>query len=283
MVNKIIEKPLNLKDDIIFKVFFSRKGNEEFLIDFLKALLKIDIKEIKIQEEVNLEKLSKKEKGGRLDLQAKLDNGIIVNIEMQIKNNHDIEERTTYYSSKVISRETKRGIKYKDIKQVIMINILDYEMLGFDEYISETAVVLDKHREYEVLKGIKWYFIELPKFRKQNPDMNEKINQWLAFIDDYDRRLVEMAEEKNETLKKARLQISYLTGDEEAKRMQWLEEKWEMDRASEIWYERNEARKEAREEIRKEVAKEMKKKGIAIETICEVTKLTKEEIEKIEN
>lgn len=194
---------------------------------------------------------------------------------MQIKNNHDIEERTTYYSSKVISRETKRGIKYKDIKQVIMINILDYEMLGFDEYISETAVVLDKHREYEVLKGIKWYFIELPKFRKQNPDMNEKINQWLAFIDDYDRRLVEMAEEKNETLKKARLQISYLTGDEEAKRMQWLEEKWEMDRASEIWYERNEARKE--------VAKEMKKKGIAIETICEVTKLTKEEIEKIEN
>ena len=218
---------------------------------------------------------SKKEKGGRLDLQAKLDNGIIVNIEMQIKNNHDIEERTTYYSSKVISRETKRGIKYKDIKQVIMINILDYEMLGFDEYISETAVVLDKHREYEVLKGIKWYFIELPKFRKQNPDMNEKINQWLAFIDDYDRRLVEMAEEKNETLKKARLQISYLTGDEEAKRMQWLEEKWEMDRASEIWYERNEARKE--------VAKEMKKKGIAIETICEVTKLTKEEIEKIEN
>lgn len=283
MVNKIIEKPLNLKDDIIFKVFFSRKGNEEFLIDFLKALLKIDIKEIKIQEEVNLEKLSKKEKGGRLDLQAKLDNGIIVNIEMQIKNNHDIEERTTYYSSKVISRETKRGIKYKDIKQVIMINILDYEMLGFDEYISETAVVLDKHREYEVLKGIKWYFIELPKFRKQNPDMNEKINQWLAFIDDYDRRLVEMAEEKNETLKKARLQISYLTGDEEAKRMQWLEEKWEMDRASEIWYERNEARKEAREEIRKEVAKEMKKKGIAIETICEVTKLTKGEIEKIEN
>lgn len=47
-----------------------------------------------------------------------------------------------------------------------MINILDYEMLGFDEYISKTVIVLDKHREYEVLKGIKWYFIELPKFRK---------------------------------------------------------------------------------------------------------------------
>ena len=266
-------KILNLKDDIIFKVFFSRKGNEEFLIDFLKALLKIDIKEIKIQEEVNLEKLSKKEKGGRLDLQARLDNGTIVNIEMQLRNEHNIEERTTYYSSKVISRETQRGTNYKDIKQVIMINILDYEMLGFDEYISETAVVLDKHREYEVLKGIKWYFIELPKFRKQHPDMNEKINQWLAFIDDYDRGLIKMAEEKNETLKKARLQISYLTGDEEVKRMQWLEEKWEMDRASEVAY--------AKEEGKKELVKEMLKEKIDIETICKVSKLTKEEIEKI--
>ncbi len=217
--------------------------------------------------------MTKKEKGGRLDLQAKLDNGTIVNIEMQLRNEHNIEERTTYYSSKVIARETQRGTNYKDIKQVIMINILDYEMLGFDEYISETAVVLDKHREYEVLKGIKWYFIELPKFRKQHPDMNEKINQWLAFIDDYDRGLIKMAEEKNETLKKARLQISYLTGDEEVKRMQWLEEKWEMDRVSEVAY--------AKEEGKKELVKEMLKEKIDIETICKVSKLTKEEIEKI--
>lgn len=274
-----VDKTLNLKNDIMFKAFFSRKGNEEFLIDFLKALLKIDIKEIKIQEEVNLEKLSKKEKGGRLDLQAKLDNGTIVNIEMQLRNEHNIEERTTYYSSKVIARETERGTKYKDIKQVIMINILDYEMLGFDEYISETAVVLDKHREYEVLKQIKWYFIELPKFRKQNPDMNEKINQWLAFIDDYDRGLVQMAEKKNETLKKARLQISYLTGDEEAKRMQWLEEKWEMDRASEVGY----AKEEGKKENQINTAKELLKMNMKLEDIITVTKLTKEEIEKIKS
>ena len=168
MVNKNlkVQNKLNLKNDIIFKTFFSRKGNEEFLIDFLKALLKIEIKSITIQEEVNLEKLATQEKGGRLDLQAELNNGVIVNIELQIKNKHNIEERTTFYSSKVVSRNLQRGKDYKEIKQVIMINILDYEMLGFDEYISKTVIVLDKHREYEVLKGIKWYFIELPKFRK---------------------------------------------------------------------------------------------------------------------
>lgn len=48
------------------KHFFSRKGNEKYLIDFLESLLNINIKEIKIQEEVNLEKLSLMEKGRKI-------------------------------------------------------------------------------------------------------------------------------------------------------------------------------------------------------------------------
>ena len=237
-------KKYNLKNDIIFKTFFSRKGNEIFLIDFLEALLKIKIEEIQVKEEVNLETLAVEEKGGRLDLQAKLNDGIIVNIELQIKNHQNIEERTTYYSSKVISRETERGTEYKDITKVIMINILDYELLGFDEYISDTVIVLDKHREYEVLKGIKWYFIELPKFRKQNPNMNEKLNQWLVFLDDYNKEAVKLAEEKNDTLKKARIEMNYLTGDAEVRRLAELREKWEMDRISEIGYAKREGIKQ---------------------------------------
>ena len=124
------EKVYNLKNDIIFKAFFGRKGNEEFLI----------------------------------------------------------------------STKTERGTDYKDINQVIMINILDYELFGFEEYISETKVVLDKHREYEVMNGIKWYFIELPKFRRMNPNSNEKLSQWLFLLDDYDKEAIAMAEKKNPTI-----------------------------------------------------------------------------------
>ena len=183
-----VNKKYNLKNDIIFKAFFARKGNEIFLIDFLEALLNIKIEKIKIKEEVNLEQLAYNEKGGRLDLQAKLNDGVIVNIELQMRNYFNIEERTTLYSSKVISRETKRSSSYNNINKVIMINILGFNLLEFDEYISDTVIVLNKHRDYEMLKGIKWYFIELPKFRKQNPDLNKKINQWLVFLDDSDRR-----------------------------------------------------------------------------------------------
>ena len=275
------EKRYNLKNDVIFQAFFSRKGNEEFLADFLNGLLGKDIESVEIREEVNLERLSLEEKGGRLDLQAKLGDGTIVSIEMQLRNEYNIEERTTLYSGKVLSRETQRGTDYKDINQVIMVNILDYNFLDVDDYISETAIVLDKHRDYEVLTGLKWYFIELPKFRKQNPDMNEKINQWLAFLDDYDKEAMKVAEEKNEILVKARIQMKYLTGEAELRRLADLREKWEMDRISGINYATRVGREEGAKEKGIEIAKEMLKKGLSVELVCEITKLTKEEVEEI--
>ena len=157
-----------------------------------------------------------------------------------------------------------------------MINILNYELTEFEEYVSET-VVLDKHREYEIIKGMKWYFIELPKFRKAHPNMDEKLNQWLAFIDDNDRGKIKMAEEKNKTLEKARKEMTYLTGDEEIRRLAELREKWEMDWNSSMDY----SKKEGKKEGKKEDAKKMKEEKIPIETIMRITGLTKEEIEKL--
>lgn len=284
-------KELNLKNDVIFQAFFARKGNEEFLIDFLNALLKIDIKQIEIREELNLQKLSKEQKGGRLDLQAKLNNGLIVNIEMQLRNNGNIKNRTTFYSAKVLANETKVGTRYEDIKQIIMINILNYEMLGFDEYVSETAIVLDKHRDYEVLNGIKWYFVELPKFRKANPDMNNCLNQWLAFIDNYDKGLIELAEKKNKTIERAKIEMRYLTGDAEIKRMAELKEKWEMDYNSDISYAKKEGIAEGLakgiakgiSENKIKIAKKLLKMDMPIEQIAEITELSKQEILDIKN
>lgn len=282
-------KKYNLKNDIIFKAFFARPGNEIFLIDFLEALLKIKIEKIKIKEEVNLEQLSVEEKGGRLDLQATLNDGIIVNIELQMNNNFNMEERTTLYSSKVNSRDAKRGTDYGEINKVIMINILGYTLLDVEEYISETVIVLDKHRDYEVLKGIKWYFIELPKFRKKNPDMYDKIDQWICFIDDSNKEAVKMAEKNNVVLKKARKELNYLTGDAAVRRMAELREKWEMDEiavkknAERIGKEegRREGKIEGRIEEKREVAKKLLEIGVEISKIIEATGLKKEEIENL--
>ena len=171
-----------------------------------------------------------------------------------------------------------------------MVNILDYELLGFEEYISEKAIVLDKHREYEVLKGIKWYFVELPKFRKAHPDMSKKINQWLAFIDDYDKEGIKMAEKNNKTIERARFEMNYLTGDEAVRRLAELREKWDMDRNSDIYWAKKdgieEGKKEGRTEGKKskqlEIAKKLINLKMPIEQIIEITELTEEEVKSIQ-
>ncbi len=150
-------------------------------------------------------------------------------------------------------------------------------MLGFEEYISETEIVLKEHRDYEMLKNMKWYFIELPKFRNSQVDMDDKLNQWLAFIDDYKGERAKMAEEKNDVIKKAKVEMNYLTGEEAERRLQWLREKWEMDYNSDM----GQARREGREEGREEIIKKMLKANMSIEQISELTEIKREEIEKI--
>ncbi len=132
--------------------------------------------------------------------------------------------------------------------------------------------------------------------------MGEKINQWLAFIDDKDRGRIEMAEARNKVLRKARQEMEYLTGDEETKRLEYLKEKWEMDYNSDINWARKEGMAEGEEKGEKrgkkagikegvqkgikqtqiEIAKKMLAKNKEISEIIEMTELTKQEIENLQ-
>ena len=239
---------LNLKNDILFKTFFSRKGNEKYLKDFLNSILKIEIAEIRIQEEVNLEQLSTREKGGRLDIQAILNDGMIVNIEMQVEDQKNIEQRNDIYEAKTISRHFPRGEQYQEAKEVVAIYILDYNLFGFDEYILDTVKVFNNHRDYQVNSITKEYYIQLPKFREEKRDMDNKLNQWLAIIDDTDRGEIEMAKAKNKIIKEAELEISYFTASEEAQYLADMRDLCESDVNSRLYDAKEEGLKLGREE-----------------------------------
>lgn len=86
-----------------------------------------------------------------------------------------------------------------------------------------------------------------------------------------------MAEKKNNTLKRARIEMDHLTGDEEVRRLAELREKWEMDYVSGMDY----AEKKGELNAKTEIAKKLIELGVEDNKIIEATGLTKEEIEKI--
>ena len=218
MIN-IENNKLTMKNDIMFKAFFSKKENEKFLKSFLSAILGEEVKIKRVIHDARLEQLSQEQKYGILDLEVELENGEYVNIEMQLKNNKNMEERTTFYASKKITEQMVKGKQYKDLNKVIIISILDYNLINLPEYITKTVRVADKHREYEINNKVEFYYIELKKFREQNPDMKEPINQWLSFIDMEKGERLEMAKKENKEIEEAVEEYETLTGDALVRRL----------------------------------------------------------------
>ena len=55
-------KKLSMTNDFVFKRIFAKRGNEEFLKEFLSNLLNLDIKGIEISQDVMLAKKVKEDK-----------------------------------------------------------------------------------------------------------------------------------------------------------------------------------------------------------------------------
>ena len=70
----INNRKLVMKDDIMFKYFFSKKGNEKFLKSFLSAILGEDIVIKNIIHDARLQQAAREDKYGILDLDVELEN-----------------------------------------------------------------------------------------------------------------------------------------------------------------------------------------------------------------
>ena len=227
--------------------------------------------------DIHLEKDIEDDKLGIIDVRAVINDNSIINIEIQLRNEFNIIERSTFYGSKLVSDQLRKNDLYKDLKPVIVICILDYNFFPFEEYINDTVMVLNKHRKFDVNENMKYYYIELPKFRKSNYNRESIINQWLTFIDSENSKELEEIMKKNNTIKKANDELEYLEGDEAFKRKVELREKYERDLASAL-YNREE---KGKLESKKEIAKKMIQKGMSLKEIEELTGLTEEELKNI--
>jgi len=224
--------------------------------------------------DIHLEKDVEEDKLGIIDVRAIINDRSIVNIEIQLENENNIIPRSTFYGAKLFTSELKKKEEYQTLKPVIVICILNYKLFNSKEYINKTVTVLENNKEYVVNEYLKYYYIELPKFRKESKDYEDITSQWLTFIDSENSKEIEKIMEKNNTIKKAKEELEYLEGDEAFKRRVELREKYERDMSSARYH----GIEIGAENKNKEIAQKMLKEKIDINTIIKITNLTKEEI-----
>jgi len=271
--------PLN---NFFFYKIFGEKGNEVQLLSFINAVLDKSgnnkIVSVEIQENTSFMAEILGGKSCILDVRAKLPDGSLVNIEVQISNKHNIDRRSLFYFSKVYTSELESGHDYIELPNIIAINIVDFDFPPTKSYYSCFHLREDKERDIILTDVVEVHFINMVKYRKQLKDkLEDPLNRWLAWFDrDSPIELLEEVIKMDSTIQTADERMEHVT---QSKEEMWAYTRHMMaqcDRTSEINYARDEGRKEGL----LTTARNALTKGYSIKSIQEITGL---EITVIEN
>ena len=174
----------NPTSDIAFKKLFGNENKTEILISFLNAVLDLhaarEIVEIAILNPYQAPKIDLL-KETNLDVRAKTKDGVTFIVEMQVEREEYFAKRALYYTSKAYVAQLGRGDVYPKLNQVVFIGILDFTLFASPDYLS-THLLLDKKTLKQEISDIELNFIELPKFQKQEHELQTIVEKWVYFF-----------------------------------------------------------------------------------------------------
>ena len=271
---------LDPKIDYVFKRIFGEKGDEDILMSLLNSILKGNptINELEL---LNTEypKEGVITKGCQFDILAKTDNDTTINIEMQYRNNKNINDRIVYYSDRLNVNEYKVGEKYGE-KKVISIWIFAENISDREEPISEIFPCYkeNKNDKWEVVTENKRIIVfELNKYQTTNENFKDLLTNWVNFLQKPEYLENNPLKIKNKELDKTIEKLEYMSKNQQDKYIIDSFNDYERDYYNDTKTAKEEGLKEGKEEI----AKNMLKKGYKIEDISELSGLSLDEIEEL--
>ena len=272
--------------DYVFKRIFGYKGNEQITANLLSSILKQEIDDVELTGSPILEKDLLDDKVGILDIKAKINKNVTCDIEMQVVDQNNIEERILFYWGKLYTKTIISGENYKELEKCIVILFADFELdslKGIPKYATKWNIREKDFVNYILTDRLEIYIIELPKISSFNE--NESLDSWVKFIKNPE--VVDMSDANdNEAVKAAKKVLQDISNDEKERELAELREKYIMDQkaiASKGYDKGLEAGiQQGIEQERYNNAKKMLEEKIDIAIIIKITGLSVEEIEKIE-
>ncbi|MDR2097854.1 MAG: Rpn family recombination-promoting nuclease/putative transposase [Spirochaetaceae bacterium] len=182
-------KRLYALNDFAFMKILGEKGDETQLTAFLNAVLKRTGKDSIVSVEIIENKELPPEiiggKLSKLDVRAMLGDGTRIDIEVQLKNEYNMEKRSLRYWALEYTRGIVEGQDYIDLPCVIVINILDFSYIGLDDFHTSFHIYEDMHRDYMLTSALEMHYIDMVRFRKyKGKDLNEPFHRWLIYFDE---------------------------------------------------------------------------------------------------
>ena len=179
------KKPFNALNDCFVRYFFTDKGGEKVLLDFINAvMISADMKTFKAVEILNPFNLKRnyKDKETIVDVKCITKNGTVVIIEVQLSGNSRFPERILYYWASNYSKLLKKGEEYEDLTPVISINLLNFNLNKNDKNVHSCYMIYDTKNKNLLTDHLQIHIIELKKFKFKDNDLKKDLNYWLGFF-----------------------------------------------------------------------------------------------------
>ena len=218
---------LNPKIDFVFKKIFGSEKHPGVLISFLNAVLKPknNITDVEIKN-TDIDKSYIEDKFSRLDVKAVTSKNEIINIEIQLKNEYNMIQRSLYYWSKLYEEQLEEGDRYDKLCRTVCINILDFKYLKNDRFHNGYRLKeIETNEELTDLEEI--HFIEIPKLKKINSekDIVDVLEGWVEFLRDPESEVVSKLEMTNKEIREAKDELYRLSMDEKERALYFIREK----------------------------------------------------------
>jgi predicted transposase/invertase (TIGR01784 family) len=177
-------KYLDPKADITFKRIFGE--HPDLVMSLLNALLPLDEgQQIEGVDYLTPEMVPDNpiKKNSIVDVRCRDTQGRQFIVEMQMNWNDEFKKRIVLNASKAVVRQLEKGEDYSLIQPVYALSFINNS--GFvsapDEFYHDYAVVDVAHSD-RIIEGLRFVFVELPKFKPQTIKEKKMAVLWLRFL-----------------------------------------------------------------------------------------------------
>ena len=290
-----------IRFDWAVKRLLRNKANFGILEGFLSELIGEDIKIDSILESES-NKDNKNDKFNRVDLLVKNSKEELIIIEVQNNREHDYLLRILFGTSKLLIENMNTGMVYSQVKKVISVNIVYFDLGQGEDYIyhgttnfiglnKKDTLKLSEDQQLlyktETIAKIypEYYVIKVNQF---NELAKTTLDEWIYFF-----KTEEIKDEfKAKGIKQAKIELDILKLSETERKE--YEKYIEQERYEESLIvsnykvgelkgieEERKRQEEKRRNEKKEIAKNLISAGVGLDVIIKSTGLTKEEIENL--
>lgn len=186
---------LNPKADLTFKKVFGE--HPDLIISFLNALLPFEKPEEEITqvEYLNPEMVPQTpfHKDSIVDVRCKDQSGRQFIVEMQMMWTSAYKQRVLFNASKAYVSQLDKDKDYELLQPVYSLNLVNDTFSDSKGYYHDFRIV-EETETREVIEGLRFIFIELPKFTPDNYQGKKMQVLWLRYLTEIKKAVTQLEE-----------------------------------------------------------------------------------------